>query len=97
MGKESDKQGSMGVPSSLKDEVGKAVGEGRSDFVWVRSDGAVCFGDECVVISRNEKQDLDITVKPDRCGTDAGEAILDHIIRTAGRGVNIKVPPIDRD
>ena len=96
MAKEKDKQGSMGASRSLKDEVDKALGEGRSDFVWIRDDGAVCFGDECVVISRNEKQDLDITVKPDKCGTIAGEAILDHIVRSAGKGVNIKIPPAER-
>jgi len=97
MAKKNDRKRTMDSASSLKDEVGKALGEGSSDLVWVREDGAVCFGDECVVISRDkESSDLNLTVKPDRCGALAGEAILDHLIRSAGKGVNIKVPASDR-
>jgi hypothetical protein len=92
----------QGTPSkttpSIEDEVKKAVGEGRGDFVWVRDDGAVCFGDECVVLKPNKTDNsLDMEVKPDRCGAEAGNVILDHLIRTAGRGINIKIPPLPEE
>jgi hypothetical protein len=96
MAKSKHREGRIDSPSSLKVEVDKAVGEGGKPFVRIREDGAVCFGDECVVIKRNEETgELDLTVKPDKCGAIAGEAILDHIVRTAGKGVHIHIPAIE--
>ena len=96
MDKAKDRQRTINSASSLKDEVKEAVGKGRDYFVWLRDDGAVCFGDECVVLNRNEATgELDMEVKPDRCGAVAGEKILDHLIRTAGKGVHIHIPPIE--
>jgi len=79
---------------SLADEVKAAVGKGGRDFVWVREDGAVCFGDECVVVKGKKGGALDFVVDPGQCGSAAGKAILDHLLNTAGRGVNIKVKSI---
>ena len=96
MVKAKDKSGTPNDTSeSLKDKAKEALGKGRSDFVWVRDDGAVCFGDECVVLKPAENDTLDLQVKPDRCGREAGPVILEHIIKTAGKGVNIIIPPID--
>jgi hypothetical protein len=95
MDKAKDKSRSASAtPKSVKDEVATALGEGGGDFVWVRDDGAVCFGDECVVLKPTTDNTLDMEVKPDRCGAQAGSVILDHLIRTAGRGINIKIAPI---
>ena len=77
---------------SLEAEVKEAVGKGRDSFVWIREDGAVCFGDECVAIKPQESGKLLITVKPDRCGAEQGSVILDHLIRTAGKGVVLEIP-----
>jgi len=97
MDKTKDKQGaSPDASKSLKNEASEALGKPRSDFVWVREDGAVCFGDECVVLKAGEDGTLDMQVRPDHCGQEAAPIILDHLIKTAGRGVNIIIPPLDK-
>jgi len=82
---------------SLKNEVEEATSNpgtpGHDERVWVRDDGAVCFGDECVVITTGKDGTLDLTIKPDECGPVAGSAILEHLIKSAGKGVHIVVPP----
>ncbi len=91
MGKESESKG-KGIPApSLKNEVKKAVGKGRDLFVWIRDDGAVCFGDECVVIKPEpNSKDLDIEISPTKCGASTGEAIVEHLLKTIAKGGNTK-------
>jgi hypothetical protein len=83
--------------ASLKDEIEKAVANpgsgGKDSRVWVRDDGAVCFGDECVVVKPEPSGALLFEVHPDSCGEAAGPIILEHLIRTAGKGVHIVIPP----
>jgi len=82
-------------PASVEGEVKEALGKGGDSAVWVRDDGAICVGDECIVIKPSTENDsLDIEVKPDKCGEAAGSVILDYLIRTAGKGINIKIPPV---
>jgi len=95
MAQERRRKGPPSPAASLKNQVEKAFGEGGDAGVWIREDGAVCFGDECVVIKPAPDGTLDLEVKPDRCGADAGSVILDHLIKTAGKGVNIRIPPAD--
>ena len=77
--------------SGLKSEIEKAVANpgtgGPESRVWVRGDGAVCFGDECVVVKPSgDGNDLTVEINPDACGQAAGEAITRHLIETVGRG-----------
>jgi len=95
MAEKRGRQGALGSAHSVEDEVKAAVGEGGDTGVWVREDGAICFGNECVVIKPGEKGGLDLTIKPDQCGSEAGGLILEHLVRTAGKGVNIIIPPAD--
>lgn len=91
-------RGNVGTQKSLKDEVAEAVknpGDTRPDSrVWVRDDGAVCFGDECVVVKPEPgSKNLSIEIDPSSCGSIAGEAIVGHLIKTIGAGgdTNFKV------
>jgi len=95
MAKERGSKGKVGTSPSLEDEVKAAVGQSGDVGVWIRDDGAVCFGDECVVIKQGENGGLDLTIKPDACGSEAGSLILEHLYKTAGKGVNITIPPAD--
>ena len=88
-------KGKVGAADSLADQVKAAVGEGGNAAVWVRDDGAICFGNECVVIKPAANGSLDLQIRPDQCGSEAGDLILDHLVRTAGKGVNIIIPPAD--
>ena len=95
MAKERGRKGTLGNAPSLKDEVAASLGDGGDAAIWVREDGAICFGNECVVIKPGEGGALDMEVKPDRCGAEAGTVILDHLIKTAGKGVRIHIPAAD--
>jgi hypothetical protein len=92
-------RGNVDSQKSLKDEVDQALkdpGTGRRDpRVWVREDGAVCFGD-CVTIKPDSTGALNLTIDPSSCGSEAGEVILEHLIKTAGKGVNVVIPPQQR-
>jgi len=70
-------------------DLAEKVGVG---FGWIREDGAVCFGDECVVIQPSEQGKLSLTVKPSKCGELTGRVLLDYLVKTAGRGVQIEIP-----
>ena len=85
----------VGPTSRIEDEVKAAVGEGGHDAVWIREDGAVCFGNECVVIKPEDSGGLLLQIKPDQCGGDAGAVILEHLLKTAGKGVTIRIPAAD--
>ncbi len=82
--------------ASLKNEVEKAVSNpgsgGKDSRVWVRGDGAVCFGDECVTIKPEPDGALRLEIHPDSCGEQAGSAIVEHLIKSAGKGVHIVIP-----
>ncbi|MBA7590174.1 hypothetical protein ES708_32282 [subsurface metagenome] len=85
IGKGANIAGTQEQAQELADKVGVGFG-------WIRDDGAVCFGDECVVIKPNDKGKLQLTVKPTRCGELTGQVLLDYLIKTAGKGVVIEIP-----
>jgi len=95
MDKES--KGDTGVEASstpgVKGQAKETTPKDRGSSVWIREDGAVCFGNECAVIKPGENDTLDLEVRPDRCGREVGALLLDYLIRSTGRGVNIKIPP----
>lgn len=92
MDKTTSKSGGKKITSqSIKDEADKALGTSGTRAVRIREDGAVCFGDDCVIIKPAADGTLDLEVDPSSCGTVAGKKVLEHLISTAGKGVNIKV------
>jgi len=92
--KRSSGSGEEYTTESLTHEVKKAIGPFGDRAVWARDDGAVCFGDECFTVKPSStNRGLDIHVNPNKCGP-AGEILLEHFIKTAGRGVNFIVDPI---
>jgi hypothetical protein len=92
-----DKAKSAGISTSkaddsLKDQVVKAAEQSGIGTPWIRDDGAVCFGNECVVFSKESDGQLRMEVHPDECGAAQGEALLGYLV-AAGKGVHIVVPP----
>jgi hypothetical protein len=89
-------KGHVDSKASLKDEVAKAVanpGATEPDRrVWVRQDGAVCFGDECVILKPESDGALRLEIHPDACGEQAGSVIIEHLIKSVGKGVHIVIP-----
>lgn len=87
MGKAGKGHGHEDTPSRTQDEATANAMESGSAPVWVREDGAICIGNECMVIKpRADSRDLDIEIKPDRCGESVAEAFADTIYKSIGRG-----------
>ncbi|MBA7555938.1 hypothetical protein ES705_48631 [subsurface metagenome] len=76
----------LGTKAQLGDK------ESKDSFVRIRDDGAICFGDECVVINPTETGRLGLTIQPDKCGEQIGAILVDYLVRTAGKGVVIEIP-----
>lgn len=70
----------------------EAAAESGAGFAWIREDGAVCFGDECAVITATEDGKLKLVVQPDKCGEETGKILLGYLMKTAGKGVVIEIP-----
>ena len=73
-------------------ETTKSPGSGEKDAVWLREDGAICFGDGCASLKPTESGKLKLTVKPNRCGEAIGTQLVEYLIKTAGKGVEIEIP-----
>lgn len=87
MAKESGSKREVDSASSLEGQIAKASEEHGAGVVWVREDGAICVGAECMVIKPNtEGKELTIEIAPDKCGELTGEALADAIYKTIGRG-----------
>jgi hypothetical protein len=81
------------TPLGAEAKTREVAQENRHSSVWIREDGAICFGNECAVIKPGIDNTLDLEIKPDRCGREQGALLLDYLVRTAGAGVNIRIPP----
>jgi hypothetical protein len=85
--KESERKRDEDTSRRTQDKAIEAAVEAGGGAVWVREDGALCIGNECMVIKRRaDSRDLDIEIKPDRCGAAVAEQFSDTIYKTIGRG-----------
>ena len=76
----------------LKKQVEAALGGGGRGDIWVReSDGAICIGDECIVVSSRASGGINIDVDSGAWGSAYREKLVDKLIKGAGKGVNIRV------
>jgi hypothetical protein len=65
--------------------------EDRDGSLWIRADGAICVGNECMVIKRApDGTNLDIEIAPTKCGAATADALLDELIKTVGHGGNTR-------
>jgi hypothetical protein len=94
MGKESNigTGGKSVAASDAQEKALEAAAKSGAGFAWVREDGAICFGDECAVLKPTESGKLGLTIRPNRCGQETGRILLDYLINTAGKGVQIEIP-----
>ena len=79
-------------PSIRAEGEGKeAPGEDRGGLVWVRDDGAICVGNECIVIKPEPgTKNLDIEIAPTKCGEATADLLLEHLLKTVGKGGNTR-------
>jgi len=87
MGEEGKSKGNESATDRAKDKALENALESGGAPIWIRKDGALCIGNECMVIKPREgSRDLDIEIKPDRCGEAVAEMFADTIYKTIGRG-----------
>jgi len=95
--KRASKRSGKGAANELKKKVEKALGSSGKGAMWIRDDGAVCFGDECVVFSQRKSGGIDIAIDPSTCGGEFGEALVDKFSKGIGRDVNLKIKRLAED
>jgi len=78
-------RGSTGTVRNIKRQVKKAAGRNKSgDDFWVREDGALCWGNECVVINPDKDGNIDVEINKNR-GCDV-HAFAEAVGKTIGKG-----------
>jgi len=81
-------KGSRTAVSRIKKQAGKAAGGGKSraggDDFWVRDDGALCWGNECVVINPDKNGNIDVEINKNR-GCDVNR-FAEAIAKTVSNG-----------
>jgi len=78
-------KGSKATVSGLKKQVRKAAGRNKSgDDFWVREDGALCWGNECVVINPDKDGNIDVEINKNR-GCDV-HTFAEAVGKTIGKG-----------
>ena len=69
----------------IKGQVRKAAGGSKSgDNFWVRDDGALCWGNECVVINPDKNGNIDVEINRNR-GCDVNR-FADAVAKTVAKG-----------
>jgi len=87
MAKGNTSKGKKPAANRPADEAVEAAGQTVPRTLWVRKDGAICFGDECLILKPSDDgKDLDVEIRPDRCGAVYAEALRDTIFDTIGKG-----------
>lgn len=79
------------VAARLEAKDGKSPSKIERGGVWTRDDGAICVGNECIVIKRVEgSKDLDIDIAPTKCGETTASMLVDTLLKTIGKGGNTR-------
>jgi hypothetical protein len=76
-----------------------ARGSNRDSGVWIREDGAICFGEgECVVMSSRTDGEVDFEINPSACGRETGKIVLDYLLTNIAnrKPINIRLKPEDK-
>jgi len=92
MAKDSSGEGKSSATVRAESKALEAAAKSGAGIAWIREDGAICFGDECAVLKVTEQGKLGLTIRPNKCGEEAGRILLDYLVKTAGKGVQIEIP-----
>jgi len=89
MAKERVSKQQRAAVSRIKNQVKAAAGGGRKgaksgDDFWVRDDGALCWGNQCVVINPDKDGNIDVEINRNK-GCDVN-AFADAIGKTVAKG-----------
>ena len=98
MDKKHTGKGETPTVESLKDKAIEAVGKGGDRNLWIRDDGAVCIGNDCISFISKAGQPMELAVDPDKCpceSNEAKDALLDNLASAVinGKGITLTIKP----
>lgn len=70
---------------------------GIADWPELCEDGGISFHDGCVILKPTEDGKLKLTIQPTKCGELTGKVLLDYLVKTAGKGIIIEIPPVEEE
>jgi len=84
-----------GNGKSPLEHFGEVASRDKDSGVWIREDGAICFGNECVDLSKKPTGELSFEVDPSACGKETGKVVLSYLIENLAsrEPINIVVKP----
>ena len=89
-------QSNAGDGEQTQQRLSQATAGDRDSGVWIREDGAICFGTgECVVMSSRADGEVDFEINPSACGRETGRVVLDYLLTNIAnrRPINIRLKP----
>ena len=88
-----------GIPtSSTKSKAEETSSQNRDGTVWIRDDGAICVGNECIVIKGELGREMELTIDPDKCPCEIEDKIIEAITGSvlSGKGITVSMKPKTR-
>jgi len=92
MAKESGAKGKKDILDDVGIKAGEGIGTIAGKPCYVKPDGSVCFGDDCLTIKPQEDGKLVLQIRPSQCGEATGKLLFEYLVKTAGKGVVIEIP-----
>ena len=84
--------------SSFENKAQEAISQDRDGTVWVRDDGAICVGNECIVIKGETGREMELAIDPDKCPCEIEDRIIEALMGSvlSGKGVTVSMKPRTR-
>ncbi len=94
MGKTKSK-GDGSSTQSTQDKTKADPGQDRDGTVWIRDDGAICVGNECITIKSEAGQPMELAIDPDKCPCEIEDALVEGLVTSvlSGKGITVSMKP----
>ena len=88
-------KGKILVTPSFKNKAEETPSQNRDGTVWIRDDGAICVGNECIVIKGELGREMELTIDPDKCPCEIEDKIIEAITGSvlSGKGITVSMKP----
>lgn len=94
-GTETTEETGTGTMVGSEEQTQELAEKAGLSHVELREDGAIVFGNGCLILKPTDDNKLKLTIAPTKCGEATGKVVLDYLLRTAGKGVIIEIPPVE--
>lgn len=88
-------KGDRASTKSTQDKAAEASSQDRDGTVWIRDDGAICVGNECITIKSEAGQPMELTIDPDKCPCEIEDALVEGLVTSvlSGKGITVSMKP----